>query len=159
MCTCRLLEKLAAQANVVRRSIGETSAISSIIQILTNFAKANDGNLEVVRAAIFTLAETCRDCEPNRDIAYHAGCIPPLLKLISRFSSDSEVLFLKLPRFLLTLVNSQTQLRIVHMISSYSSDPKCRSIIRDERGIHALVELLFAYSAQCIFYLGVFLLF
>eukprot|EP00026_Physarum_polycephalum_P000300 Phypoly_transcript_00300.p1 GENE.Phypoly_transcript_00300~~Phypoly_transcript_00300.p1 ORF type:complete len:1780 (+),score=292.27 Phypoly_transcript_00300:209-5341(+) len=127
----KLLEKLAAQANVVRRSIGETSAINSIIQILTNFAKANDGNLEVVRAAIFTLAETCRDCEPNRDIAYHAGCIPPLLKLISRFSNDSEA-----------------QLRIIHMISSYAGDPKCRSIIRDERGIHALVELLFAYSAQ-----------
>ena len=47
----------------------------------------------------------------------------------------------------------QAQLRIIHMISSYSSDPKCRNIIRDERGIHALVELLFAYSAQCILFL------
>ena len=84
---------MAAQANVVSRSIGETSEIQSIVQILSIFAKNRDGNLEVVRAAIFTLSETCRDCEPNREAAYHAGCIPPLLKLISRFANDSEVFY------------------------------------------------------------------
>lgn len=88
---CRLLEKLASQANVVRRSIGETSAIQSIVHTLVNYAKNNEGNLEVVRAAVFTLAETCRDCEPNRETAFHAGVIPPLLKLIGIFTNDSEV--------------------------------------------------------------------
>lgn len=47
----------------------------------------------MIRAAVFTLAETCRDCEPNRENAFHAGVIPPLLKLIAVFSNDEEVSF------------------------------------------------------------------
>lgn len=103
------------------------------MSLLSAYSKSNSGNLEVVRAAIFTLAETCRECEPNKETALHAGCIPALLKLISVFTNDAEA-----------------QLRVVHLVSAYASDPRIRNTIRDERGVHALVELLFSYN-QCIF--------
>eukprot|EP01113_Clastostelium_recurvatum_P018252 TRINITY_DN2152_c0_g1_i5.p1 TRINITY_DN2152_c0_g1~~TRINITY_DN2152_c0_g1_i5.p1 ORF type:complete len:1807 (-),score=472.19 TRINITY_DN2152_c0_g1_i5:1494-6914(-) len=118
-----LLSKLAAQSNRVRRSIGETSGcIALMVGVLSRAS-----SMEVKSAAITCLYEVCKDTPSNREAAFNNGCTAPLLSLIPEFAGSHEI-----------------QGRIVGLIASFSADSdRFRAAIRDTRGIHALVELIF----------------
>eukprot|EP01112_Ceratiomyxa_fruticulosa_P011171 TRINITY_DN3015_c0_g1_i1.p1 TRINITY_DN3015_c0_g1~~TRINITY_DN3015_c0_g1_i1.p1 ORF type:complete len:1001 (+),score=227.07 TRINITY_DN3015_c0_g1_i1:118-3120(+) len=123
-----LLAKLAAQSNTIRRSVGETPGCISGI---TSALNKDGAGLEVRRSAVNALYEVCKDSYPIRELAFNNNCIAPLLSLISRFEGDTE-----------------TQGKIVGLIATFTSDnDRFRSAVRDNRGIHALVELVFSLSS------------